>query len=51
LLNSDTEWRAAQQAGLERVKRYYNDDLMFSSYRDLYASALAPAQDVSSAAP
>ena len=28
-------WHAAQQAGLARVKRYYDDKLMFSSYRIL----------------
>ena len=33
-------WHAAQRAGLERVKRYYDDKLMFSSYRDLYMQAL-----------
>ena len=33
-------WHAAQRAGLERVKRYYDDKLMFSSYRGLYVKAL-----------
>nr|WP_177171767.1 GT4 family glycosyltransferase PelF [Nitrosovibrio tenuis] len=40
LLDDPERWRAAQQAGLQRVKRYYDDKLMFSSYRDLYAQAL-----------
>ena len=45
LLNNPARWHAAQQAGLERVKRYYNDQLMFSSYRNLYEKALDSAAD------
>jgi polysaccharide biosynthesis protein PelF len=40
LLDNQERWRAAQCAGLERVKRYYDDKLMFSSYRNLYQQAL-----------
>jgi glycosyltransferase involved in cell wall biosynthesis len=40
LLNDAGRWHAAQKAGLERVRRYYNDRLMFDSYRDLYLRAL-----------
>jgi glycosyltransferase involved in cell wall biosynthesis len=40
LLNDAGRWQAAQKAGLERVRRYYNDRLMFDSYRDLYMRAL-----------
>lgn len=40
LLNDAGRWHAAQKAGLERVRRYYNDRLMFDSYRDLYMQAL-----------
>ena len=40
LIDNPERWLAAQQAGLERVKRYYDDKLMFSSYRNLYAQAL-----------
>ncbi|HET7062551.1 MAG TPA: GT4 family glycosyltransferase PelF [Nitrosospira sp.] len=40
LLDNPERWRAAQRAGLERVKRYYDDKLMFSSYRNLYQQAL-----------
>ena len=43
LLNNAVRWRAAQQAGLERVKRYYDDKLMFSSYQNLYVNALNTA--------
>lgn len=45
LLNDTARWRAAQQAGLERVKRYYGDKLMFSSYRNLYVKALDSVMD------
>lgn len=47
LLNNAARWRAAQQAGLERVKRYYDDKLMFSSYRKLYVKALNTAKQPS----
>jgi len=40
LLNDAGRWHAAQKAGLERVRRYYNDRLMFDSYRDLYLRVL-----------
>jgi polysaccharide biosynthesis protein PelF len=40
LIDNPERWLAAQQAGLARVKRYYDDKLMFSSYRNLYAQAL-----------
>ncbi|MEO6824386.1 MAG: GT4 family glycosyltransferase PelF [Nitrosospira sp.] len=40
LLNNTGRWHAAQRAGLERVKRYYDDKLMFSSYRSVYGKAL-----------
>jgi glycosyltransferase involved in cell wall biosynthesis len=42
LLDDAARWRQAQRAGLARVVRYYDDKLMFSSYRDLYAEALEP---------
>jgi glycosyltransferase involved in cell wall biosynthesis len=42
LIDNPERWRAAQQAGLARVKRYYDDKLMFSSYRNLYTQALNP---------
>jgi hypothetical protein len=40
LLNNPEKWRAAQQAGLARVKRYYDDQLVFSSYREVFSGAL-----------
>ena len=44
LLKNTARWRAAQQAGLERVKRYYDDRLMFDSYQNLYMQALDAAE-------
>ena len=47
LISDPGRWHAAQQAGLERVKRYYDDKLMFSSYRSLYARTLNGAEQSS----
>jgi glycosyltransferase involved in cell wall biosynthesis len=44
LLNDDTRWQAAQQAGLERVRRYYTKAQMTDSYQALY-NQLAAAPD------
>lgn len=41
LLNDGAAWRAAQQAGIARVERYYSDALMFDRYRAVYDEALA----------
>src|SRR5690606_9580211 len=41
LLGDPQRWRAAQQAGIERVSRYYTQGLMFSQYRAIYEEALA----------
>jgi glycosyltransferase involved in cell wall biosynthesis len=51
LLNDAGRWHAAQKAGLERVRRYYNDGLMFDSYRDLYMQALGSSLLPSSSPP
>ena len=32
-------WQAAQQAGIERVRRYYTESGMLAQYRDVYTSA------------
>jgi glycosyltransferase involved in cell wall biosynthesis len=40
LLRDKARWRAASQAGVARVERYYTDNLMFGHYRDIYRSAL-----------
>ena len=42
LLDEDN-WHAAQQAGIARVERYYTQDQMVGSYRDLYARLTAQA--------
>jgi len=41
LLGNPENWRAASRAGVERVERYYTDDLMFGRYRAVYEGALA----------
>jgi glycosyltransferase involved in cell wall biosynthesis len=51
LLNDTSRWREAQQAGLARVARYYDDKLMFSSYRNLYLEALGPGSQGSPESP
>ena len=40
LLSNGERWRAAQAAGLERARRYYREELMYSAYRDIYATAM-----------
>lgn len=41
LLSDPAYWRRAQQAGIQRVSRYYTQELMFSRYRAIYNEALA----------
>jgi glycosyltransferase involved in cell wall biosynthesis len=41
LLGDPGRWRAAQAAGLQRVERYYTQDLMIARYREIYETALA----------
>lgn len=43
LLNDPARWLAAQQAGLKRVEKYYDDRMMFGAYRELYQQTLAGA--------
>jgi glycosyltransferase involved in cell wall biosynthesis len=50
LLNDDARWRAAQQAGLARVRRYYTKAQMTHSYETLYTQ-LAAAPDARPGAP
>jgi glycosyltransferase involved in cell wall biosynthesis len=40
LLADPPAWHAAQKAGLARVEKYYTQERMFASYRDLYSKAL-----------
>jgi len=40
LLGDPEAWRAAQQAGIARVEKYYTQERMFNSYRELYSKAL-----------
>ncbi|MGH8854668.1 MAG: GT4 family glycosyltransferase PelF, partial [Telluria sp.] len=39
LLSDSTRWHAAQQAGIQRVERYYRQSSVVESYRDIYQSA------------
>ena len=41
LLADADRWRAAQQAGIRRVERYYTQEMMFDAYRELYRGLLA----------
>jgi glycosyltransferase involved in cell wall biosynthesis len=50
LLADPARWRAAQQAGLKRVGRYYTQEHMFAQYREVYRQALQ-TDAVSTAAP
>ncbi|MGH8764844.1 MAG: GT4 family glycosyltransferase PelF, partial [Burkholderiales bacterium] len=40
LLGDPKAWRDAQQAGIARVEKYYTQERMFTSYRELYSKAL-----------
>lgn len=40
LLNDGDQWRAAQQAGIQRVERYYRQEDVLSQYRGLYREAM-----------
>lgn len=43
LLTDPVKWHAAQAAGIARVERYYTQDMMFASYRQLYQGAFEQA--------
>ncbi len=49
MLGDDARWRAAQQAGLERVRRFYAKETMIEQYRGLY-ERLSAAPDRTPAA-
>lgn len=40
LLTDHAAWRAAQQAGIRRVEKFYTQELMFERFRDVYREAL-----------
>jgi glycosyltransferase involved in cell wall biosynthesis len=46
LLGDPGAWRAAQKAGIARVEKYYTQERMFGSYRDLYLKALSPGKNL-----
>ncbi|MNT87255.1 hypothetical protein D3C72_2276490 [compost metagenome] len=41
LLQDPARWQAAQAAGVARVERYYTQERMVGSYRDLYQRLMA----------
>ncbi|MBK6686914.1 MAG: GT4 family glycosyltransferase PelF [Deltaproteobacteria bacterium] len=40
LLSDEQQWKRAQQAGLERVRRFYTEPMMIGRYRELYQEAI-----------
>jgi polysaccharide biosynthesis protein PelF len=40
LLSDEKLWYAAQQGGIKRVEQYYTEDIVLSSYANIYKSAL-----------
>jgi glycosyltransferase involved in cell wall biosynthesis len=41
LLTDTAQWKAASEAGIRRVEKYYAQDIMFARYREVYDAALA----------
>lgn len=44
LLNDQPRWQAAQTAAIQRVEKYYTQDLMFARYQQIYDRALGPGE-------
>jgi polysaccharide biosynthesis protein PelF len=40
LLSDPQQWHAAQQAGIQRVERYYRQEQVIAEYRGLYREAM-----------
>ncbi len=51
LLTDTAAWERAQKAGIERVERYYTQDMMFGRYRSLYEWALQTGDRVDAERP
>ncbi len=47
LLADPQAWHAAQKAGIERVERFYTQEMMFAHYREIYDTALAQGRSLS----
>jgi glycosyltransferase involved in cell wall biosynthesis len=45
LLGNPARWRAARQAGIARVTRYYTQEIMLADYRQIYQRALENHDD------
>lgn len=46
LLKDPEKWHAAQKAGIERVEKYYTQDMMFAKYRAIYDESLQAGRAV-----
>jgi len=40
LLTDESKWYAAQRTGINRVERYYTEDILLSNYAQIYTEAL-----------
>ncbi|MBX9703514.1 MAG: GT4 family glycosyltransferase PelF, partial [Silvanigrellaceae bacterium] len=45
LLNDAALWKQAQKTGIERVEKYYNQDMMIESYKEIYQKAILHGRD------
>lgn len=50
LLKDPEKWHAASRAGIERVEKYYTQDMMFARYRAIYDDSLAAGKAIEQAA-
>ena len=51
LLSDAEKWHSASVAGMKRVEKYYSQDRMFGSYREVYEKALASSGGIADVQP
>ena len=51
LLTDPEKWHSASVAGMKRVEKYYSQDRMFGSYREVYEKALASSGGIADVQP
>ena len=51
LLSDPEKWHSASVAGMKRVEKYYSQDRMFGSYREVYEKALASSGGIADVQP
>ena len=51
LLSDAGKWHSASVAGMKRVEKYYSQDRMFGSYREVYEKALASSGGIADVQP